>query len=347
MADKVGFKVTISGSENQASFKIDNTSKSAKITSISISIGDVSHRYYQVYDSSTNSPGITSTLDNVGNDEVKWSFEGFKPGFFFQRSVEILSDNSSLYWDSLPYNKVIFDLNGSGDLDNAIVVVGYDDGTGLSGNVPDFAENESGGYTFSVDNNPSGNLTGTKKADFLEGTNKKDTIKGLAGNDTLIGKGENDNLQGGDGNDALLGGAGNDAIFGGAGNDNLIGEGGNDNLTGSSGKDILTGGGGKDNFIFSKFTEGVDIINDFVSADDTIKVDASNFGGKLKAGSAITAKQFVIGTAATTAQHRFIYQKSSGDLFFDRDGTGSFAKNLIANFSNEPTLSRLDIVVTA
>jgi len=84
-----------------------------------------------------------------------------------------------------------------------------------------------------------------------------------------------------------------------------------------------------------------------LAADDTIRVDASNFGGGLTANSAIKTTQFVLGTVATTADHRFIYDNVSGNLFFDVDGTGATAQVLLANLSSEPTFTNSDIFVVA
>ncbi|MBR8827640.1 MAG: choice-of-anchor C family protein [Gomphosphaeria aponina SAG 52.96 = DSM 107014] len=172
-------------------------------------------------------------------------------------------------------------------------------------------------------------IIGTSSPDVLQGTAGNDVIKGLAGDDILIGKAGNDQIVGGSGKDILIGGAGNDV------------------LTGESGNDTLIGGSGKDTFVFNKTSEKVDIITDFLAADDTIRVDASNFGGGLTANSAITTAQFVLGTRATTADHRFIYDNVSGNLFFDVDGTGVTAQVLLTNLSSEPTLSNSDIFVVA
>jgi len=42
----------------------------------------------------------------------------------------------------------------------------------------------------------------------------------------------------------------------------------------------------------------------------------------LTAGTPITAAQFKLGTAAGDTSDRFIYDKSTGTLFFDSDGIG-------------------------
>jgi len=211
---------------------------------------------------------------------------------------------------------------------------------------------------FNLYNGKPGNdtLTGSKANDKIDGKGGDDLLNGGGGNDTVIGNtgndivmGEagNDQLQGNDGIDILIGGAGNDNLNGGAGDDNLIGGTNNDVLVGDAGKDILTGGYGADTFVFVKSTEGADIITDFAAGSDKIRVDASNFGGGLTPGSAIKTTQFVLGKAATTAAHRFIYDNLSGNLYFDKDGTGGIAKVMLGNISSEPALTNTNILVVA
>jgi Ca2+-binding RTX toxin-like protein len=204
--------------------------------------------------------------------------------------------------------------------------------------------------------------------DYLDGGAGNDTLQGGLGNDTLQGGAGNDSLQGelsftagidgddilygGDGNDTLEGSYGNDYLTGGNGKDNLYGDDGNDVLTGGSGNDnldggydndTLTGGAGVDNFSFSSLYTGIDTITDFVVADDTIRV-STEFGG-LTAGAVITAAQFTIGSAATDGSDRFIYNKNTGALFFDEDGTGATSQVQFANLSTNLAMTNNDIFV--
>lgn len=171
-----------------------------------------------------------------------------------------------------------------------------------------------------------------------------DTLSGEAGNDIIFGDDGNDTLNGGVGNDELYAGAGNDELSGGAGNDTLIGEDGNDTLfsgagndflAGGLGNDTLTGGGGSDRFYFGFPDEGVDIITDFSSADDRLQVEDVDFGGGLQPGS-ITAAQFRLGSSAQDTSDRFIYNRSTGTLFFDSDGTGNNTQVQLATLSGSP-----------
>ncbi len=112
---------------------------------------------------------------------------------------------------------------------------------------------------------------------------------------------ENDDLiVGSNGNDTINGGyGGNDTIFGGAGNDSLI-------------------GGASDTLAFNSFNEGVDSIDDFNTTNELIQVSAAGFGGGLSSGTLETTK-FTIGASATTNTQRFIYNSTTGGLFFDLD----------------------------
>lgn len=157
-------------------------------------------------------------------------------------------------------------------------------------------------------------------------------------NNTLTGNGANNTLNGGNGSDRINAGSGSDILLGGAGNDELVGQIGNDSLT---------GGVGQDKFTFKTKGEGVDTITDFSVLDDTIQVSKAGFGGGLTSGAVITAAQFHIGNGAQDLSDRFIYNKNTGVLFFDADGTGALAPILFAQLSTNLALTNADIYVTA
>ncbi|MES1026581.1 calcium-binding protein [Gloeocapsa sp. BRSZ] len=186
--------------------------------------------------------------------------------------------------------------------------------------------------------------------DLIQGTNGtgnnlSNQIIGNSASNTLDGNAGNDTLDGGGGNDRLLGRVGNDTLTGGDGSDALIGGDGNDLLVGGLGTDVLNGGAGADHFRFNAPNEGSDFIIDFVAVNDSIQVSATGFGSGLTAGSAISADQFRIGTAAGDATDRFIYNNTNGAVFFDADGTGSASQVQLATLTGAPTISNLDIVV--
>jgi Ca2+-binding RTX toxin-like protein len=52
-----------------------------------------------------------------------------------------------------------------------------------------------------------------------------------------------------------------------------------------------------------------------------------------------------VGAAAHDRSDRFIYNRDSGALYFDADGTGGTRQIQLATLSNKPLLSTSDIVV--
>ncbi len=152
-----------------------------------------------------------------------------------------------------------------------------------------------------------------------------------------------DIIIGGNGNDTLSGGYDSDIIIGGSGNDDLVAS-----SIGLNASPTLTGNTGADNFIFSE-VYGIHTITDFVVAEDTLTVYKSpdfGFGNdELTPGAAITPAQFTIGSAASDASDRFIYNKNSGALFFDSDGTGAADQVQFAQLSTGLAMTNADIFV--
>jgi Ca2+-binding RTX toxin-like protein len=132
-----------------------------------------------------------------------------------------------------------------------------------------------------------------------------------SGNDNLIGTSGADQLKGFGGNDVLKGGSGNDFIYGGVGNDKLY------------------GGAGKDSFVFdtkAHKSTNKDAIMDFRVVDDTIRLENAVFS---KVGSNGTLKSSAFWSNNTGKAHdkddRVIYDKDSGVLYYDADGSGKGA----------------------
>jgi Ca2+-binding RTX toxin-like protein len=171
----------------------------------------------------------------------------------------------------------------------------------------------------------------------------------LTGNSGINGTGNtlSNTITGNVANNVLIGGAGNDLLMGRAGNDTLVGDIGNDLLMGGAGRDWLRAGAGADRFYFYNKNEGIDTILDFNVVDDSIYVSRSGFGGTLTAGAAISAAQFRLGAAAGDNSDRFIYNRNTGALFFDADGTGSSAQTYIAQLQAGLSLTHQDIFVFA
>jgi Ca2+-binding RTX toxin-like protein len=118
-----------------------------------------------------------------------------------------------------------------------------------------------------------------------------------------------------------------------------------DVLSGGLGNDTLTGGASGDSFSFANPNEKIDTITDFAPGIDYLLVSASGFGGGLVAGDLISSAQFILGTAATNASQRFIYNSTSGALLFDSDGNGSIAAIQFATLSPNLALTFEDISI--
>ncbi|MBX9256605.1 calcium-binding protein [Desmonostoc muscorum CCALA 125] len=172
---------------------------------------------------------------------------------------------------------------------------------------------------------------------FSSGNN---TLNGGAGDDILNARASlgNNLLSGSDGNDTL---SASDAT----GNNTLNGGNGDDILTGGNGNDSLTGGGGADTFVFDSFNQGLDTIYDFSATDEVIQVSATGFAGGLSAG-VLSTSQFTIGASATTSSERFIYNSTTGALYFDQDGNaGAFTQVQFALVSAGLSLTNNNFVV--
>ncbi|MEL6765258.1 MAG: calcium-binding protein, partial [Cyanobacteria bacterium J06607_6] len=59
----------------------------------------------------------------------------------------------------------------------------------------------------------------------------------------------------------------------------------------------------------------------------------------------LAAEKFTLGSRATEADHRLIYNTLSGSLFFDVDGVGGTRHVKLATLNGVPTLTHSDIVV--
>jgi Ca2+-binding RTX toxin-like protein len=136
-----------------------------------------------------------------------------------------------------------------------------------------------------------------------------DTVNGGAGNDILQGDAGDDTLDGGAGSDGLTGGTGTDTasyvgstlavnvnllegtasggdaegdslsqienLTGSGNDDELTGDNQNNVLTGGAGADKLTGGREDDNFILELADRAEDIITDFGTGSDKLRVETS------------------------------------------------------------------------
>ena len=192
-------------------------------------------------------------------------------------------------------------------------------------------------FNFLVTDNWTGlNALLFNTSDSYRLTNGEDAMRGFGGNDTVYGY---------NGNDTLSGDTGNDILFGGLGNDRLLGNDGADRLVGEAGVDVLTGGAGLDVFVFTNASAmHRDSITDFRAIDDALHFDNAAFTAFTYTGR-LRAADFVAGTAAADGADRFIYQQSTGNLWYDRDGSGTAAKILVAELADGTSLTAADIFI--
>ncbi len=176
----------------------------------------------------------------------------------------------------------------------------------------------------------------------------------LSGSGAINGTGNGDAtvLTGNTGNNVLSGLDGNDTLSGGLGNDSLLGGIGNDRLTGGNGNDTLTGGVGTDTFVFEtapNLATNFDTVQDFTSGSDVLAFSRAVFTGFAATG-AMSVDAFWSGAGVNTAHDatdRFIYNTTTGVLWYDRDGTGSAAAVQVATLTGHPGLAFSDFQIIA
>ena len=206
-------------------------------------------------------------------------------------------------------------------------------------------------------------MTGDANANRFSGHGGNDTIDGKAGIDTidfrfddLFGAthGTTVDLAAGTvadpygGQDTLtsienvLGSVFADTITGSKVANVLSGDAGNDRLDGGLGSDTLTGGLGADTFHFStKFgAANVDHISDFEKADTVEIVQA--LVPVLPVGTLAASAFKDLSLAAEDANDRILYDRASGTLSYDSDGTGTAAAVTFAVLDHPIALTSAD-----
>jgi Ca2+-binding RTX toxin-like protein len=141
----------------------------------------------------------------------------------------------------------------------------------------------------------------------------------------------------------------NDSLSGSVGAQNLAGQAGADTLTGGAGNDTLWGGTGNDAFVFNGMgTTNADRISDFASGQDKVQLQNTAFTaigamGNFAAGDA----RFWASSSGTAhdANDRVLYNTTTGQLYYDADGNGGGAAQLIATLTNSPAIAATDIAV--
>ena len=229
-------------------------------------------------------------------------------------------------------------------------------------------------------------LNGLTGNDILSGGRGNDILDGGAGNDRLVGGtgidtasyatatgGVNvnlsitgfhdtgnagldlyrliENIVGSRFGDLLIGNAAANRIEGGNGADSLNGLEGADVLVGGTGIDTLTGGlGASDRFVLSNLSTDFDRITDFEHGIDKIGISASLFGGGLAIGK-LSSTKFLASSAGPkavgTENTRFFYDTDDGFLYYDIDGNGTQAAQVIARLIGAPAIDAGDFQILA
>jgi len=200
------------------------------------------------------------------------------------------------------------------------------------------------------------NAIGGSGNDILIGNSATNRLEGGAGNDTYYIDSPNDVVVDASGNDTVYAnfnfsapgienvyvngvrvvsggtvtGSGFNPIKGTSGNNTLVGKDTNEKLYGGLGNDTLTGKGGLDIFVFNtkpNKSTNRDKITDFSVRDDTIWLDNKIFkklGSKGSESSPATLKSsfFKIADKAKDRDDYVIYNKKTGVLSYDADGSG-------------------------
>ncbi len=209
-------------------------------------------------------------------------------------------------------------------------------------------------------------MTGTASDDLLNGEGGADRMSGGLGNDQYSVDNVGDKvIEASNGGSDTVRAVVNYSLTGQyvetlqlLGNANLTGTGnsqantltgnlGNNVLNGGLGNDVLRGDEGADTFLFNTAVgaNNVDTIADFTVGDDMIRLDRSIFS-TIAAKGALTSDAFEVGTDATSASTRIIYDPGTGDLFYDADGSGSGQRVQFATLSTNLALTSSSFNVT-
>ena len=259
-------------------------------------------------------------------------------------------------------SQLILDIEGNG------VTVAATDIVVANGSAPGNVINGTGGndtLTGTAGNDSINGLGGNDL--FLAGsTGGADAIDGGAGSDTIEFKARATSAVVVDfGGGTITGGSSgsisftsvervvtgnfNDSLTGNGAAQNLTGQAGADTLTGAGGVDTLWGGTGNDVFVFREMgAPNADRMGDWDSGSDEMHLDDAAFAaigamGDFTAGDA-RFKANASGTA-TDASDRVVFNSSTGQLYYDADGSGGGAAQLIATVQSGATVVATDIVV--
>lgn len=126
----------------------------------------------------------------------------------------------------------------------------------------------------------------------------------------------------------------------------IVGGTGDDILAGGMGRDILTGGAGRDTFVLSArpgLTDA-DTITDFRPGEDRLAL-SSALPGMVPAGAMLTDSALTTVTAIRDADDRLLYDRGTGNLWYDVDGSGPRGALLLARLAKGLSLTASDFLV--
>ena len=221
-------------------------------------------------------------------------------------------------------------------------------------------------------------LTGNALVNTVYGNAGNNVIDGGGGADALVGQGGNDWYYVDSLSDSIVEGVGGgtDTVFarntyvltGGAeveslytastgglaaidltGNEfaNIVyGNAGANILNGKGGADTLTGSGGPDRFVFDTAVgaANIDVIADFASGSDQIALARAVFAS-LPPGSALGGGNFVLGLTPIDGDDVILYDRPTGQLFYDFDGAGGNAAVQFAQLTANAALAVTDFLI--
>lgn len=247
-------------------------------------------------------------LDQMSFDDAYWDASGASGV-----TVDMVKGTATDPWGSHDTFKNIERIKGTQFSDKMYGSSGDDEFRPLGGK--DYVDGRGGKDTIRYDRDAqhdgkSGVTVDLKAGTATDGFGDKDTLKNI---ENVKGSNRGDKITGSDGANTLDGSAGNDKLYGGLG------------------KDLLIGGDGKDTFVFSTklSSTNIDTIDDFKIKADVIWLDNDVF---TKAGAVgdLASGAFYTGSKAHDSSDRIVYDKASGKLWYDDDGSGSHAAVQVA-----------------
>ena len=307
---------------------------------------------------------LANTLMGQGNGAANTLVGGLGDDSYYvgvnDTVVEAAGEGSDIVYSSMNWTLAVnverLYLTGG----DAVIGTGNDLANGLHGQAnaaPNTLIGGLGNDTYYVGSNDitvelagQGTDTAYSYGDYLlaAGVSVENLYLNVTTGQTLTGNELANNLRGNNGSDTLNGLQGNDSLNGGLGADVLDGGQANDTLVGGLGNDTLTGGDGNDLFRFDTAPDATgnrDSVLDFNVIDDGFQLENAIFTALTPTGT-LAAGSFVIGAAAIDANDYLIYDRTTGGLFYDADGSGSGASVQFAVLSTSLALTNLDFVVT-